>query len=113
MAHVDKKHFGKGTSGKGSGSSSMIDLERDMLGENEVLSNHDKRQQPDERGRTTPASRRICHLIRATGWGRCGCGWMKKLPRKAIPMAAELLVCGGSQERPAFCREGGGGRVAS
>ncbi len=37
MAHADKEHFGKGTSGKGSGSGAMIDLERDMLGENEVL----------------------------------------------------------------------------
>lgn len=50
MAHADKKHFGKGTSGKGSGSGAMTDLESNVLGENEVLSNRDKKLHPKERG---------------------------------------------------------------
>lgn len=50
MAHGDKKHFGKGTSGKGSGSGANTNLDADALGENQVLSNRDKKQHSKERG---------------------------------------------------------------
>lgn len=50
MANGDKKHFGKGSQGKGSGSGAMTELEKDAVGENEVLSNRDKKQHSKERG---------------------------------------------------------------
>lgn len=50
MAHGDKKHFGKGSQGKGSGSGAMTGLDKDAVGENEVLSNRDKKQHSKERG---------------------------------------------------------------
>jgi hypothetical protein len=50
MANGDKKHFGKGTAGKGSGSGAMTSLDPGMLGENQVLSNRDKKQHSKERG---------------------------------------------------------------
>ena len=52
MAHSDKKHFGKGTQGKGAGAGAgaMTDLDEDTVGENEVLSNRDKKQHSKERG---------------------------------------------------------------
>jgi hypothetical protein len=49
MAHGDRKHFGKGTSGKGWGAGAMTDLDPDMIGENVVLSNRDKKQHSKER----------------------------------------------------------------
>lgn len=50
MAHGDKKHFGKGSQGKGTGSGAMSELDKDAVGENEVLSNRDKKQHSKERG---------------------------------------------------------------
>ncbi|MGZ2384658.1 hypothetical protein [Rhizobium leguminosarum] len=50
MAHSDKKHFNKGTQGKGAGAGAMTDLDEDTVGENEVLSNRDKKQHSNERG---------------------------------------------------------------
>lgn len=50
MAHGDKKHFGKGTHGKGSGVGAMTELEADTVGENEILSNRDKKQHSKQRG---------------------------------------------------------------
>jgi len=50
MAQADKKHFGKGTKGKPSGSGAMTDLEDGVLGENEALSNRDKKLHSRERG---------------------------------------------------------------
>ncbi len=50
MANGDSKHFGKGTQGKGSGTGAMTELDKDAVGENEVLSNRDKKQHSKERG---------------------------------------------------------------
>ncbi len=50
MAHSDKKHFGKGTQGKGAGAGAMTDIGEDTVGDNEVLSNRDKKQHSKERG---------------------------------------------------------------
>lgn len=50
MTQGDKKHFGKGTQGKGSGAGAMTELDKDALGENQVLSNRDKKQHSKERG---------------------------------------------------------------
>ncbi|AJD42639.1 hypothetical protein RGR602_CH03330 [Rhizobium gallicum bv. gallicum R602sp] len=50
MAHGDKKHFGKGTQGKGAGAGGMTELDEDSVGENVVLSNRDKKQHSEERG---------------------------------------------------------------
>ena len=50
MAQADKKHFGKGTQGKGSGAGAMTELDKDTVGENQVLSNRDKKQHSKDRG---------------------------------------------------------------
>ena len=50
MAQGDKKHFGKGTQGKGSGAGAMTQLDKDAVGENQILSNRDKKQHSNERG---------------------------------------------------------------
>ncbi|MCC6204240.1 MAG: hypothetical protein IT533_04570, partial [Hyphomicrobiales bacterium] len=50
MAQGDKKHFGKGTQGKGSGAGAMTDLDEGAVGENQILSNRDKKQHSKERG---------------------------------------------------------------
>lgn len=50
MARGDSKHFGKGSQGKGSGSGAMSELDKDAVGENEILSNRDKKQHSKERG---------------------------------------------------------------
>jgi hypothetical protein len=50
MAQADKKHFGKGTQGKGSGAGAMAELDKDAVGENQVLSNRDKKQHSRDRG---------------------------------------------------------------
>lgn len=50
MARGDRKHFGKGSQGKGTGSGAMSELDKDAVGENEVLSNRDKKQHSKERG---------------------------------------------------------------
>jgi hypothetical protein len=50
MSKADKKHFGKGTQGKGSGKGGMTDIPKDALEENMVLSNRDKARHSRERG---------------------------------------------------------------
>ena len=50
MAHGDKKHFGKASQGKGSGSGAMSELNKNGVGDNEILSNRDKQQHSKERG---------------------------------------------------------------
>ncbi|TPK44251.1 methyltransferase domain-containing protein [Mesorhizobium sp. B2-5-4] len=50
MASGDKKHFGRGTQGKGTGAGAMTDLPKDKVGGNAVLSNRDKKQHSEERG---------------------------------------------------------------
>ena len=50
MAHGDRKHFGKESQGKGTGSGAMTELDKDAVGENDVLSNRDKKQHSKERG---------------------------------------------------------------
>ncbi|MEJ1117366.1 hypothetical protein V9K92_02660 [Phyllobacterium sp. CCNWLW109] len=50
MAHSNKKHFGKGTQGKGAGAGAMTEIDGDTVGDNEVLSNRDKKQHSKERG---------------------------------------------------------------
>ncbi len=50
MAHASKKNIGKPDKGKGSGSGAQTEVQQEMLGENEVLSNRDKKQHSDARG---------------------------------------------------------------
>lgn len=50
MTKADKKHVGRGTQGKGSGTGAMTDIEKDKIPENMVLSNRDKSQHTKERG---------------------------------------------------------------
>jgi hypothetical protein len=50
MAQADKKHFGKGTQGKGSGAGAMPEADGTTVGDNQVLSNRDKKQHSKERG---------------------------------------------------------------
>lgn len=50
MAHADKKHFGKGTQGKGTGGGAMTELDKETIGEHDILSNRDKKQHSEERG---------------------------------------------------------------
>jgi hypothetical protein len=57
MAQADKKHFGKGRKGKGSGTGAMTELDEEIAGENQVLTNRDKKQHSDERGQDGKAIR--------------------------------------------------------
>jgi len=52
MARNDGKHLGPGTRdhGKGAGVGAMTDLQEDVIGENDVLSNRDKAQHSGDRG---------------------------------------------------------------
>jgi len=52
MARNDGKHLGPGTKdhGKGAGTGAMTDLQDDLIGENDVLSNRDKAQHSTDRG---------------------------------------------------------------
>jgi hypothetical protein len=50
MANASKKHFGAGTQGKGDGSGANTELPRELVGENDILSNRDKSQHGEERG---------------------------------------------------------------
>lgn len=50
MAHADRKHFGKGTQGKGTGAGAMTELDKGSIEENRILSNRDKKQHSKERG---------------------------------------------------------------
>jgi hypothetical protein len=52
MANASKKHIGPGAQGKNDGSGAMASEEavKDMIGENDILSNRDKSRHSDERG---------------------------------------------------------------
>jgi len=52
MARNDGKHLGPGTKdhGKGAGTGGMTNLQDDLVGENDVLSNRDKAQHSSDRG---------------------------------------------------------------
>jgi hypothetical protein len=50
MANASRKHAGPGAHGKGNGSGAMTTMREGVLGENDVLSNHDKAQHSQERG---------------------------------------------------------------
>lgn len=50
MANASKKKIGAGSQGKGDGSGANSELPRDLVGENDILSNRDKAQHNDERG---------------------------------------------------------------
>lgn len=50
MAHADRKHFGKGTQGKGTPAGAMTELDKESIEENQILSNRDKKQHSKERG---------------------------------------------------------------
>jgi hypothetical protein len=50
MANASKKHMGPASQGKGAGVGAMTTLPKDMVGENDILSNRDKKLHSDERG---------------------------------------------------------------
>lgn len=50
MANASKKHFGAGSQGKHAGVGAMAEVPRDMIEENQVLSNRDKKLHTDQRG---------------------------------------------------------------
>jgi hypothetical protein len=50
MASGGKKHIGRGSQGKGSGTGARTKLAKGMIGENDVLSNSDKKQHSEQRG---------------------------------------------------------------
>ncbi|PBB40142.1 hypothetical protein CK222_29645 [Mesorhizobium sp. WSM3866] len=50
MASGGKKHMGRGSQGKGAGTGAKTTVAKDMIGENDVLSNRDKKQHTKERG---------------------------------------------------------------
>jgi len=50
MANADKKHLGAGAQGKRAGNGGLTDIPREMIEENQVLSNRDKKQHSHERG---------------------------------------------------------------
>jgi hypothetical protein len=50
MAHASKTHFGEGSQGKGDGSGAMTHLDPSLVGENDILSNRDKKSHGQARG---------------------------------------------------------------
>jgi hypothetical protein len=50
MANASKKHFGEGNRGKGDGSGAMTHLDSSKVGENDILSNRDKKAHGRARG---------------------------------------------------------------
>ncbi|WP_027168575.1 hypothetical protein [Mesorhizobium sp. WSM3224] len=50
MASGGNKHMGRGSQGKGSGTGAKTEVPKDMVGENDVLSNRDKKQHTQQRG---------------------------------------------------------------
>jgi hypothetical protein len=50
MANADSKHMGKGSQGKRDGSGAMSTMPDGLVGENDILSNRDKKQHSQERG---------------------------------------------------------------
>lgn len=49
MANASRKHMGPGSQGKGDGGGANTELPRDMVGENDILSNRDKAQHNENR----------------------------------------------------------------
>lgn len=50
MANASKTHFGEGSQGKKDGSGAMTHMDLSKIGENDVLSNRDKKAHSDGRG---------------------------------------------------------------
>lgn len=50
MANASKTHFGEGSQGKKDGSGAMTHMDLSKIGENDVLSNRDKKLHGDGRG---------------------------------------------------------------
>lgn len=50
MAHASRKHVGPAAQGKGAGVGGMTDIPKDKIGENQVLSNRDKKLHSSDRG---------------------------------------------------------------
>jgi hypothetical protein len=50
MANASKSHFGEGSQGKKDGSGAMSHMDLSLIGENDVLSNRDKKTHGKERG---------------------------------------------------------------
>ena len=50
MAHASKTHFGEGSQGKKDGSGAMTHMDLSKIGENDVLSNRDKKVHGSGRG---------------------------------------------------------------
>jgi len=50
MANASRKSMGPGTQGKGAGTGAMTDVPRDLVAENMVLSNRDKKGHGPDRG---------------------------------------------------------------
>src|SRR3954465_8913869 len=50
MANADKKHLGPGAQEKRAGNGGLTDIPREMVGENQVPPNRDKKQHSHERG---------------------------------------------------------------
>ncbi|OHV87406.1 hypothetical protein [Mesorhizobium sp. ORS 3428] len=50
MASGGKKHMGRGSQGKGAGTGAKATARKDLVGENVILSNRDKKQHTKERG---------------------------------------------------------------
>ena len=50
MANASKTHFGEGSQGKKDGSGAMTHMDLSKIGENDVLSNRDKKVHGKERG---------------------------------------------------------------
>lgn len=48
--HGSKTHFRSGMHGKGDGTGALTDVSKEMIGDNMVLSNRDKKQHSDIRG---------------------------------------------------------------
>src|SRR5437868_6357827 len=50
MAHASKKKIGPGAHGKGAGVGGLTNIPKEKIGDNQVLSNRDKKQHSHERG---------------------------------------------------------------
>jgi len=50
MANASKKHMGPAAQGKGAGVGAMTTMPPGLVGENDILSNRDKKLHSDERG---------------------------------------------------------------
>lgn len=50
MAHASKTHFGEGSQGKKDGTGAMTHMDLSKIGENDVLSNRDKKMHGNGRG---------------------------------------------------------------